>query len=88
MSKRKGKPKHGSGRRSKAHSITEQVLSRESSDVHRELDYILQRAEQGDGRVVGFQQLVFFSTSTGDAWMLDWEDELTMCLMEDGVPQR
>jgi len=68
-------------------SITERVLSSGDASLQKEVDYILQRADAGDSRVVGFNQLVFFSTATCDAWMLDWQDELAICLMRDGVPQ-
>ena len=37
--------------------------------------------------MIGFNKLVFFSTWTRDAWMLDWEDELAICLMKDGEEQ-
>jgi hypothetical protein len=68
-------------------SYTERVLSRQQASLHKEVDYILQHARAGDSRVVGFGQLLFFSTGTRDAWMLDWEDELAICLMKDGVLQ-
>ncbi len=66
-------------------SYAERVLSREETNLQKEVDYIVKRARAGDSRVVGFGQLVFFSTDTRDAWMLDWEDELAICLMRDGV---
>src|SRR5207249_7293080 len=50
----------------------------------REIDYILRRAEQFESRVVTLDQLVFFSTVTGDAWMLDPEDGLALRLAEAG----
>lgn len=53
--------------------------------MQKEVDYILQRARAGDSRVVGFGQLLLFSTETRDAWMLDWEDEFAVCLMKDGI---
>ncbi len=31
--------------------------------------------------------LIFFSTETGDAWVLDCEDELALCLAKDGEEQ-
>jgi hypothetical protein len=31
--------------------------------------------------------LVFFSTASGDAWMLDAEDSRAMCVARDGEPQ-
>ncbi len=52
--------------------------------VLREVDYIVARAAELDGRVVSLGQLVFFSTETGDAWLLDPEDHLALRLAEDG----
>ena len=74
-----------SAKQPKSSTYTERVLSRKEANVQKELDYILQRAAAGHSRVVGFAQLIFFSTHGRDAWMLDWEDELAICLMKDGV---
>src|SRR5262252_8412978 len=52
--------------------------------VLREVDYIVARAAESDARVVTLGQLVFFSTETGDAWLLDPEDHLALCLARDG----
>src|SRR5438874_13390599 len=52
--------------------------------VLREVDYIVARAAESDARVVTLGQLVFFSTDTGDAWMLDPEDHLALCLAKAG----
>ena len=52
--------------------------------VLREVDYIIRRAAESDARVVTLGQLVFFSTETGDAWLLDPEDHLALCLARDG----
>ena len=52
--------------------------------VLREVDYIVARAAESDARVVTLGQLVFFSTETGDAWMLDPEDHLALRLATDG----
>jgi hypothetical protein len=46
--------------------------------------YIVARAAQFDSRVVTLGQLVFFSTATGDAWMLDPEDGLALKLADAG----
>ena len=48
--------------------------------VLREVDYIVGRAAESDARVVTLGQLVFFSTQTGDAWLLDPEDHLALPL--------
>ena len=56
-------------------------------DVLREIGYITQRAQEEEVRVVVFGKLVFFSTATRDAWMLDPEDDFAMCLSRNGEPQ-
>jgi hypothetical protein len=71
----------------------EQVYSRRvvrptATSVRNEVSYICKLASRGDSHVVGFGKLVFFSTQTCDAWMLDWEDEFAICLMRDRVLQR
>jgi hypothetical protein len=52
--------------------------------VLREVDYIVSRAAQLESRVITLGQLLFFSTDTGDAWMLDPEDHLALCLSKAG----
>jgi hypothetical protein len=61
-----------------------QVSLKQPNVVLREVDYIVARAAQFDSRVVTLGQLVFFSTASGDAWMLDPEDSLAMKLAEAG----
>jgi hypothetical protein len=61
-------------------------LHREQVDVSAEAAYITRRAQDHDTRVVTFGQLVFFSTESGDAWMLDPEDGLARCLARGGEP--
>jgi hypothetical protein len=63
------------------------VLGREEISPTREAKYIIERAQQHDSRAVVLGELVFFSTATGDAWMLDAEDDLAICLARDGQPQ-
>src|SRR5258708_6658063 len=48
---------------------------------------IQRRAAEHDGRFVTIGQLVFFSTETGDAWMLDPTDRLAARLARDGDPE-
>ena len=52
-----------------------------------EIGYIQRRAAAHDGRVVTFDQIVLFSTETGDAWLLDPSDHLAACLARDGDPE-
>lgn len=61
--------------------------SRGKIDIHKEIAYIIGRAQEGDARVVKYGTLAFFSTQTRDAWMLDLEDDFALCLARDGVAQ-
>jgi len=56
-------------------------------DIHREIRYIIQRAQAEDSRIVALGKLVLFSTRTHDAWLLDSEDDFAICLCRDGEPQ-
>jgi hypothetical protein len=60
------------------------VSLKQPNVVLREVDYIVARAAQFDSRVVTLGQLIFFSTASGDAWMLDPEDGLALKLAEAG----
>ena len=53
----------------------------------QEIKYIQRRAAEYDGRFVSVGPLVFFSTQTGDAWMLDPSDQLAARLARDGDPE-
>jgi hypothetical protein len=46
-----------------------------------EAEYIVARAMAEDARIVSLPPLVFFSTATGDAWMLDADDNLAVQLV-------
>jgi hypothetical protein len=60
-----------------------QVVRGEDFSLKKELDYITQAASRGDGRIVTVGALVLFSTCDGDAWVLDVEDNLALCLMRE-----
>ena len=49
-----------------------------------EVRYIQRRAANHDGRIVTIDQLLLFSTDTGDAWLLDRSDRLAARLARDG----
>jgi len=90
MSKKKRVPKFLQvmmARRAQPVSTSDRVLAPAQANLHGEVQNICQLAANGECRVIGFSQLIFFSTRTRDAWMLDWEDELAICLMKDAVPQ-
>ena len=52
-----------------------------------EIRSIQRRAAARHGRVVTADQLVLFSTETGDAWLLDPSDHLAAPLARAGDPQ-
>ncbi len=62
-------------------------LSRDQISVTGEANHIIGKAQEHDARVVTLGSIVFFSTDTGDAWMLDPEDKLALCLARDGAKQ-
>jgi len=71
-------------KRRKRHTQVRQ-LSRAEVWILAEADYIVARAAAGEGRVVSLEPLVFFSTTTGDAWLLDAQDSLALCLAREAA---
>jgi hypothetical protein len=61
-----------------------QRQTRESLNLAKEVRTIQRRAAEQDGRIVSIGPLVFFSTETGDAWMLEREDHLAVRLARGG----
>lgn len=61
--------------------------SRGEISIKREADYIIMRAQERDSRIVKLGDLLLFSTQSGDAWILDHEDHLGLCLARDGIEQ-
>ena len=60
--------------------------SQESLHLAKEVDSIQHRAAEHDGRMVSIGPLVFFSTETGDAWILEPAGQLATRLAIDGDP--
>jgi hypothetical protein len=58
--------------------------SRQRLHLAREIASIQRRAADHDGRVVSIGPLVFFSTDTGDAWLLEPADSLACRLAIGG----
>src|SRR5258705_9385835 len=58
------------------HEAATPRLSRDSLHLAKEVRSIQRRAADHDGRIVTVGALVFFSTDTGDAWMLEPADQL------------
>jgi len=71
----------------RASKTQHRILNREQTSITGEAEYIISRAKEYDSRVVSFGPLVFFSSETGDAWMIDSEDHFALCLAQGGEPQ-
>jgi hypothetical protein len=65
----------------------QQWVDGKSFRVADEVRYIQKKAANHDSRVVGFGELVLFSTDTGDAWLLDVSDQLAVRIARDGSPE-
>jgi len=61
-----------------------QVLNQQQVSITDEADYIINQAQDYVARLVTLGHSIFFSTETGDAWMLDPEDGLALCLARGG----
>ena len=68
------------------HQRGSQRQTRESLHLATEVRTIQHRAAEHDGRIVSIGPLVFFSTNTGDAWMLEPADHLAVRLACGGDP--
>ena len=64
-----------------------QTVLRDQVCIAGEAEHIIRKARDRDARVVTLGSIAFFSTDTGDAWMLDTEDQLAVCLAREGVKQ-
>lgn len=69
------------------HKHKHKVVSRVEPNINGEADYIISKAQIHASRIVRLGPLVFFSTHTGDAWILDPEDNLALCLARGGDRQ-
>jgi hypothetical protein len=56
-------------------------------NLAEEIKYIRRRAAENDMRFVTVGPLIFFSTETGDAWLLDPADHLAARLARGGSPE-
>jgi hypothetical protein len=68
------------------HQPTRPRLSRESLRLAQEIRSIQHRAAEHDGGIVRIGPLVFFSTDSGDAWLLEPADQLAARLAVGGDP--
>lgn len=71
----------------KARGLGRRAVAGKDFQLAEEIQYIQRRAAEHDGRFVTIGPLVLFSTSTGDAWLLDPADQLAARLARDGDPE-
>ena len=57
-------------------------------DIKKEIDQIIKKAQNHIGHIIRLNELILFSTNTGDAWILDIEDNLAICLVKAEVKQK
>jgi len=79
--------KHKKRKKSNISRSKNKKLNREQISIIGESNYIINRAQNYESRVVSLGSLIFFSTETGDAWILDYKDGLALCLARVGEKQ-
>ena len=52
-------------------------------NIFIEIEYILRCTQNKDSKIVKLNELLLFSTDTGDAWILDVDDKKAICLMKN-----
>lgn len=63
------------------------VQNPKHSSIRQEINTIIQLSHQREARLLSLGRLVFFSTQTGDAWILDPDQGRARCLSLDGEKQ-
>lgn len=75
------------GRRTIGRGLGSRQVSGKDFRLADQLHYIQRRAAEHDGRFVTVGGLAFFSTETGDGWILDPADHLAARVARDGDPE-
>jgi hypothetical protein len=65
----------------------QRMLKQNRLNIISETNYVIKLAQNMDSRVITLGSLIFFSTETGDAWLLDPGDNLALCLARGGDKQ-
>lgn len=63
------------------------VQNPKHSSISQEINTIIQLSHQREARLLSLGRLIFFSTQTGDAWILDPDEGRARCLSLDGEKQ-
>lgn len=84
---RRKSAKNSSRRSQPKASPTASKVTRTELNLFNEVAYIIQRAQDGESRTVVMGDFVLFSTSFGDAWLLDSADNFAMCMLLGQKPK-
>lgn len=57
-------------------------------DINKDIDLIIKKAQSHISHIIRINELIIFSTDTGDAWILDTEDNFAICLVKADVKQK
>jgi len=74
-------------RKRKKRTITTKVTKKKELNIKDEITYIIKRAKNFETKIVSFKEFILFCTETGDAWLLDTDDNLALNLAREGIKQ-
>ena len=74
-------------RKRKKKTITTKVTKTKELNIKDEIKYIIKCAKNFKTKIVSFKELILFCTETGDAWLLDTDENLALILAREGIKQ-
>ena len=66
---------------------TTKVTKKKELNIKQEIEYIIKCARNLETKIVSLNEFLLFCTETGDAWLLDKNDNLALNLVKDGIRQ-
>ena len=74
-------------KRRKKKAITTKVTIKKELNINDEIKYIIKCAKNFETKIVALNELILFCTATGDAWLLDTDDNFALNLAREGIQQ-
>ena len=74
-------------RKRKKKAITTKVTKKKELKINDEIKYIIKCAKNFETKIVVLNELILFCTATGDAWLLDTDDNFALNLAREGIQQ-
>ena len=87
LAKRKASKERDGQHQRESEAARRSSVSYTEVNIRREVADIIEGAARRDCRVVVIGELILFSTASGDAWLLDIDDQTAACLARDGESQ-